>query len=482
MKKTFLLISMLICFVYLKAAAEDNNEIDKILQYENFDLSTEALINLIKNGLAGDVFDGIYVFNYYAYSVCDIYKRNEWAEFLAEEDFEFFQWELSRVLINLKENQYSKTRSLYWIFLAAKNGDCNAKITIEKENLKLESSYSILVEDICNKEDSMLSDYEIKILTDYALRGGGKEAYRLYEYYQNYKHNETEAVYWLRIGAQNFNDLSQYEYGKYLLAAEDENNNIRGSFWIKKAAKNGNVRAKDLLKKLGEDEDSIILISQVKTFNLETKELIDLTKKALEGNIEAGIRVNDYYALSVFDQDEELKWVEFLAEANLSNSQYAMWYYLNYENKGSECEKARGLYWLFLAAKNGHERSQTIIKDEKLKLESSYPALKEYIYKKENDKISDYEIRVLIDYALRGGKKEAYHLYEYYKNYKKDENEAVYWLRIGAQNKNLDCQYEYGKYLLSKNDEYSKIRGRFWIRKALKKYDKETKTLGEKNE
>ena len=83
---------------------------------------------------------------------------------------------------------------------------------------------------------------------------------------------------------------------------------------------------------------------------------------------------------------------------------------------------------------------------------------------------------------MRGGKKEAYHLYEYYKNYKKDENEAVYWLRIGAQNKNLDCQYEYGKYLLSKNDEYSKIRGRFWIRKALKKYDKETKTLGEKNE
>lgn len=191
MKKTFLLISMLICFVYLKAAAEDNNEIDKILQYENFDLSTEALINL-----------------------------------------------------------YSKTRSLYWIFLAAKNGDCNAKITIEKENLKLESSYSILVEDICNKEDSMLSDYEIKILTDYALRGGGKEAYRLYEYYQNYKHNETEAVYWLRIGAQNFNDLSQYEYGKYLLAAEDENNNIRGSFWIKKSCKKWECTSERSIKKI----------------------------------------------------------------------------------------------------------------------------------------------------------------------------------------------------------------------------------------
>ncbi|WP_024468296.1 hypothetical protein [Treponema pedis] len=87
-KKLFIFISVFLFFVYSNVVTED----DKILQYEDFDLSTEALINLIKNGLAGDVFDGIYVFNYYAYSVCDIYKGNEWTEFLAEEDFEFFQW------------------------------------------------------------------------------------------------------------------------------------------------------------------------------------------------------------------------------------------------------------------------------------------------------------------------------------------------------------------------------------------------------
>ena len=475
MKKTFLLISMFICFVYLKAAAEDNNEIDEISQYENFDLSMESLINLTKNGLEGDIFDGIYVFNYYAYSKFDIFKRNEWAEFLAEEDFDFFQWELSRILILLKQNEYSKTRSLYWLFLAAKNGCRNAKNTIERENLKLESSYFGLAEDTYKKESNKISDYEIKVLIDYALRGGKKEAYKLYEYYNNYKKDKAEADYWLRIGAQNRSEKCQYEYGKYLLASEDDYKKMRGKFWIKKAAQNGNVLAKDLLKKLGEDEDSVILISQVKTFNLETKELIDLTKKALEGNIEAGVRVNDYYALSVFDHDEGLKWVEFLAEANLSNSQYTMWYYLNYDNKGSEHEKARGLYWLFLAAKNGNERSQKIIKDENLKLESSYPTLSEDIYKKENDEISDYEIKVLIDYALRGGKKEAYRLYEYYQDYKKDETEAAYWLRIGAQNKDSDCQYEYGKYLLGKDDEYSKIRGSFWIRKASNNGNEEAK-------
>ncbi|QOW61622.1 sel1 repeat family protein [Treponema pedis] len=473
-KKLFIFISVFLFFVYSNVVTED----DKILQYEDFDLSTEALINLIKNGLAGDVFDGIYVFNYYAYSVCDIYKGNEWTEFLAEEDFEFFQWKLSRILINLKENQYSKTRSLYWIFLAAKNGDRNAKISIERENLKLESSYSaLLVEDICNKKDSMLSDYEIKILIDYALRGGKKEAHRLYEYYQNYMYNETKAIYWLRIGAQNFNDLSQYEYGKYLLGTKDENNNIRGSFWIKKAAKNGNVRAKELLKKLEEDEDSVILISQIKTFNLETEELINLIKKALGGNIEAGMRVNNYYALSVFDYTEELKWIEFLAEANLPSSQYTMGYYLNYDNKGTEYEKARSLYWIFLAAKNGEECSQNIIKDKNLKLESFYPALEENIYKKENDKISDYEIEVLIDYALRGGKKEAYRLYEYYKDYKKDETEAIYWLRIGAQNMSEKCQYEYGKYLLASEDEYKKIRGKFWVKKTANNGNEAAKKL-----
>jgi hypothetical protein len=30
---------------------------------------------------------------------------------------------------------------------------------------------------------------------------------------------------------------------------------IRGRFWIKKAANNGNAKSKDLLKELGENED-----------------------------------------------------------------------------------------------------------------------------------------------------------------------------------------------------------------------------------
>ena len=166
-------------------------------------------------------------------------SKNEWIEFLAEEDFAFFEWELSRKLINSEEDNNSKIRALYWIFSAEKDGENNAKIFIKKEKLEIESPYPQLGKDIYKKENNKVLDYEIEVLTDYALRGGKKEAYKLYEYYWDYKHDKQEAVYWLRIGAQNKNEQCQYEYGKYLLAKANENDKIRGLFWIKKAAKNG---------------------------------------------------------------------------------------------------------------------------------------------------------------------------------------------------------------------------------------------------
>jgi hypothetical protein len=102
--------------------------------------------------------------------------------------------------------------------------------------------------------------------------------------------------------------------------------------------------------------------------------------------------------------------------------------------------------------------------------------LQEDIYKKQGSEISEYEIELLIDYALRGGKKEACFLYEYYNNYKENEKEALFWLRIGAQNDSARYQYEYGQYFLKSNKEEDRIRGRFWIRKSLKQ---DAKILGE---
>ena len=210
-------------------------------------------------------------------------------------------------------------------------------------------------------------------------------------------------------------------------------------------------------------------------FNLN-KENISVSKlEALNGSGVYAYGISAYYAFVQIDTINECIWDEIAAENNddIAQNDYARILEATTTKQG----KIRSLYWLFKALKNGNYDAWKKIENQHLNLESSYPALQEDIYKKKDTEISEYEIEVLIDYALRGGKKEVYRLYEYYKEYKKDETEAVYWLRVGAQNKNLDCQYEYGKYLLSKDDEYSKIRGRFWIKKAANNGNAKSKDL-----
>ena len=107
---------------------------ETISQEKDFYLSSKDLLELTKTGLAGDIYDGICVFNYYAYSVFDVGKKNDWIEFLAEEDFAFFQWELSRKLISSEETPDSKIRALYWIFSAAKMEKKMQKFSLKKKN------------------------------------------------------------------------------------------------------------------------------------------------------------------------------------------------------------------------------------------------------------------------------------------------------------------------------------------------------------
>lgn len=210
-------------------------------------------------------------------------------------------------------------------------------------------------------------------------------------------------------------------------------------------------------------------------FNLN-KENISLFKfEALNGSGVYAYKISAYYAFLQIDTINECLWDEIAAENDFDIAQND--YACILEAATTKKEKIRSLYWFFKAVKNGNYDAWKKIENQHLNLESSYPTISEDIYKKENNKISDYEITVLIDYALRGGQKEAYRLYEYYQDYKKNEAEASYWLKIGAQNMSEKCQYEYGKYLLSKDDEDSKIRGRFWIKKAARNANTEAKKL-----
>lgn len=210
-------------------------------------------------------------------------------------------------------------------------------------------------------------------------------------------------------------------------------------------------------------------------FNLN-QENTSLSKlEALNGSGVYAYEISAYYAFGQIDTINECIWDEIAAENNddIAQNDYARILEATTTKQG----KIRSLYWLFKALKNGNYDAWKKIENQHLNLESSYPALQEDIYKKKDTEISEYEIEVLIDYALRGGKKEACKLYEYYRDYEHDEQEALYWLRIGAQNENSECQYEYGKLLFNKNKDESKIRGKFWIRKAAKNENDAAKKL-----
>ncbi len=240
----------------IKQVLASLNTKNKEKYYGHLNFTNEDLLTLKVKGLSGDDVCAYNISAYYKFFKFDANNESIWSEIGAENDFDIAQNDYARILEASNDIiTEKKIRSLYWLISASENGNYDAHYKIETENLKLESSYPRLNEDIYKKGNNLLSDYEIKILIDYALRGGKKEAYRLYEYYQDYKKDETEASYWLRIGAQNKDSDCQYEYGKYLLGKDDEYSKIRGGFWIRKAIQNGNTEAKKLLKEIAENEN-----------------------------------------------------------------------------------------------------------------------------------------------------------------------------------------------------------------------------------
>ncbi len=96
-----------------------------------------------------------------------------------------------------------------------------------------------------------LSDDEVKIMTDKALKGDPESAFRLSLYYEFAKRNHTESDFWLKISAENGHPVGQYNLGIGLLLDDpDPRNRQRARFWIERAAANGNSRAKERLKNL----------------------------------------------------------------------------------------------------------------------------------------------------------------------------------------------------------------------------------------
>lgn len=78
------------------------------------------------------------------------------------------------------------------------------------------------------------------------------------------------------------------------------------------------------------------------------------------------------------------------------------------------------------------------------------------------------EEQILIAKANSGDGAAALRLYYYYDFTKSDHEQALKWLEIAAETGNLKAQYNLAMLCLSKYDNESISRGKYWLRKAAK--------------
>jgi len=95
-----------------------------------------------------------------------------------------------------------------------------------------------------------LTETEVKVLQDEALRGSPEPAFRLHLYYELDREDRAESLFWLRIAAENGHPGGQYSLGVRLSEDRDPRNRQRAIFWLERAAANGEELGVDLLNRL----------------------------------------------------------------------------------------------------------------------------------------------------------------------------------------------------------------------------------------
>ena len=122
----------------------------------------------------------------------------------------------------------------------------------------------------CSKSTPTPNNTELTLFKAKALNGDIEAINTLGTYYELQK-NYKEARTWYHRGANKKNGLSQYKLG--LLYSNYFNDTIKGDYWIKMSAKNGNEKAKLLVQKIQIDKINNIKTIK-KALNYKSQKLI----------------------------------------------------------------------------------------------------------------------------------------------------------------------------------------------------------------
>jgi TPR repeat protein len=95
-----------------------------------------------------------------------------------------------------------------------------------------------------------LSHNELELLTESAENGNADAAYKLYGYYEFVENDYRVSIKWLTVSAQLGNAKAQYNLGVHFMYDDEDKNPAKGTYWLKKAAENGDAAAIALLKEI----------------------------------------------------------------------------------------------------------------------------------------------------------------------------------------------------------------------------------------
>jgi TPR repeat protein len=193
---------------------------------------TPYMYELALQAMAGDGTAAQSVAVYYNdYQYYDL--ANEWEMIAAENGRQGSQKETGDLLSIHADNQPT-TRAVFWWRTVAKNGNQGGKDELEYYGISV--NFDFPPDSSFPASHVGMSAATISACKEGALKGSGKAALLLAQYYGST--NASESEYWYRIGAQNGNSECQHNLGLIYQAKPEKLDKTRGMFWLE-AAENG---------------------------------------------------------------------------------------------------------------------------------------------------------------------------------------------------------------------------------------------------
>jgi TPR repeat protein len=203
-----------------------------------FMLSEDELVLKIPDALNGDPEVAYGLALHFLSGSHDRLKGYEWVE-IATENGQLEAQKFYTMVFAYNEKKELNARVVFWLYGLAKiRYDEYAEVELNRYEYTIETAQPP-DDDQFPDNYSQLSETELAGCETGALQGNRKAPFLLGKYYGEVAEDSELSEYWYRIGAQNGSPDSMHELGQIMSRKDDPLAQIRGKFWLDKAAQSG---------------------------------------------------------------------------------------------------------------------------------------------------------------------------------------------------------------------------------------------------